>query len=93
MVLINNNGGGIFEHLPVSQYGPVFEEFFATPQEVDFARLCSAYNVDHVPVRDWTHFESLIAALPEHGLRVLEIKTDRKADAAWRKEAFASAAG
>ena len=93
VVLINNNGGGIFEHLPVSQFGPLFEEFFATPQEVDFAKLCSAYSVEHVSVRDWAHFESLIAALPERGVRVLEIKTDRKADAAWRKEAFASAAG
>jgi hypothetical protein len=64
IVLINNHGGGIFEHLPVAQFGQIFEEFFATPQEVDFPRLCSAHGVTHVHVEDWAHFESLISPLP-----------------------------
>jgi 2-succinyl-5-enolpyruvyl-6-hydroxy-3-cyclohexene-1-carboxylate synthase len=91
VVLINNRGGGIFEHLPVAQYDPIFEEFFATPQEIDFAKLCASHNVEHVHVEDWSHFESLITTLPAQGIRVLEIITDRKRDAAWRKDAFASA--
>jgi 2-succinyl-5-enolpyruvyl-6-hydroxy-3-cyclohexene-1-carboxylate synthase len=91
VVLINNRGSGIFEHLPVSQFDPIFEEFFATPQEVDFASLCSAHGASHVHVEDWSHFESLISTLPEAGIRVLELRTDRKRDARWRKEAFASA--
>ena len=92
IVLINNHGGGIFEHLPVAQFGQIFEEFFATPQEVDFARLCSAHAVAHVHVEDWAHFEHLLSGAPPPGIRVLELRTDRKRDAAWRKEAFASAA-
>jgi 2-succinyl-5-enolpyruvyl-6-hydroxy-3-cyclohexene-1-carboxylate synthase len=92
VVLINNHGGGIFEHLPVAQFNPVFEEFFATPQEVDFGRLCAAHGVEHVHVEDWSHFESLVSRLPASGIRVLEIATDRKRDAGWRKDAFASAA-
>lgn len=91
VVLINNNGGGIFEHLPVARFDPVFEEFFATPQGVDFGKLCSAHGVGHVHVEDWPHFEGLISTLPAQGMRVLEITADRKRDAAWRKEAFASA--
>lgn len=46
---------GIFGHLPVAQFEPPFEEFFATPQEVDFAKLVAAYGVEHVVVRDWAH--------------------------------------
>jgi 2-succinyl-5-enolpyruvyl-6-hydroxy-3-cyclohexene-1-carboxylate synthase len=92
VVLINNRGGGIFEHLPVAQFDPIFEEFFATPQAVDFATLCKAHGIEHIRVADWKHFESLICALAGRGIRVLEIATDRKKDAAWRKEAFASAA-
>lgn len=91
IVLINNRGGGIFEHLPVAQFEPPFEEFFATPQEVDFAQLCAAHGVDHVAVRDWPHFVGLIADLPERGLRVLELRTDRKRDAVRRKALLASA--
>ncbi len=92
VVLVNNHGGGIFEHLPVAQFEPIFEEFFATPQEVDFSRLCSAHGVVHVLVRDWAHLESLVSTLPARGIRVLELRTDRKKDAEWRKQAFASAA-
>ena len=91
VVLINNRGGGIFEHLPVAQFEPVFEEYFATPQEVDFAKLCAAHGVGHVHVEDWSHFEKLISILPAQGIRVLEVATDRKRDAAWRRDAFASA--
>jgi 2-succinyl-5-enolpyruvyl-6-hydroxy-3-cyclohexene-1-carboxylate synthase len=92
VVLINNRGGGIFEHLPVAAFDPPFEEFFATPQEVEFAPLCSAYGVEHVRVRDWEHFTGLVSALPAQGLRVLEVRTDRKRDAAARKALFAGIA-
>ncbi|MCX6951403.1 MAG: 2-succinyl-5-enolpyruvyl-6-hydroxy-3-cyclohexene-1-carboxylic-acid synthase [Verrucomicrobia bacterium] len=92
VVLINNRGGGIFGHLPVAQFEPPFEEFFATPQEADFARLASAYGAEHVAVRDWAHFTGLVSSLPASGLRVLEVRTDRTADAARRKSLFAEAA-
>jgi 2-succinyl-5-enolpyruvyl-6-hydroxy-3-cyclohexene-1-carboxylate synthase len=42
VVLINNDGGGIFGHLPVAKFNPPFEEYWATPQRVDFAKLCAA---------------------------------------------------
>ena len=92
IVLINNRGGGIFEHLPVAQDNPNFEEFFATPQQVDFRKLGSAYGVAHTQVRDWKHFASLVSKLPKSGVRVLEIRTDRKRDAAFRKQLLAEAA-
>jgi 2-succinyl-5-enolpyruvyl-6-hydroxy-3-cyclohexene-1-carboxylate synthase len=92
IVLINNNGGGIFEHLPVAQFDPPFEEFFATPQNVDFSRLAATYRVKHVSVRDWEHFGRLLARLPGRGIRLLELRTDRKRDAGLRRELLGAAA-
>ena len=92
IVLINNRGGGIFQHLPVAQFEPPFEEYFATPQEADFEKLCATYGVEHVAVKDWTEFTSLISTLPMTGIRVLEIQTDRKRDAAFRKAMLAEVA-
>ncbi len=86
IVLINNNGGGIFEHLPVAKFDPPFEDYFATPQNIDFARLCATYGVEHTLVQDWAQFAKLVSALPASGVRVLEIRTDRKRDTARRKE-------
>jgi 2-succinyl-5-enolpyruvyl-6-hydroxy-3-cyclohexene-1-carboxylate synthase len=85
VVVINNDGGGIFEHLPITQYDPPFEEFFATPQSVDLAALCAAHSVAHELVPDWERFTALISTLPATGLRVLEVRTDRKRDAAGRR--------
>lgn len=92
VVLINNRGGGIFGHLPVAQFEPPFEEYFATPQEVDFARLCAAYGVEHVKVAGLTQLGELLAKLPAQGLRVIEVSTDRKQDVQTRKQLFAAAA-
>jgi len=89
IVLINNEGGGIFGHLPVAQFDPPFEEFFATPQRADFRQLCAAHGCPHVAVRDWKHFAALLARRPARGVRVLELRTDRKRDAATRRRIFA----
>jgi len=85
IVLINNNGGGIFEMLPIAQFDPPFETFFATPQTIDFPRLCATYGVQHEPITTWEQLEQRLNPLPERGVRVLELQTDRKADAFWRQ--------
>lgn len=90
IILVNNNGGGIFNHLPVSRFEPPFEKYWATPQAVDFARLCSAYGIEHAEVRDAAELGNLVGALPKRGVRVLEVRTDRARDVAWRKRVFAT---
>ncbi|WP_254721986.1 2-succinyl-5-enolpyruvyl-6-hydroxy-3-cyclohexene-1-carboxylate synthase [Kovacikia minuta] len=85
IVLINNDGGGIFEMLPIAQFNPPFETFFATPQAIDFAQLCATYNVEYELMTHWEQFTNRLNPLPESGIRVLEIRTDRKADALWRQ--------
>jgi 2-succinyl-5-enolpyruvyl-6-hydroxy-3-cyclohexene-1-carboxylate synthase len=86
IVLINNNGGGIFEMLPISKFDPPFEEFFATPQNINFAQLCMTYGVEHQLIESWDQFKELLNPLPAEGIRVLELQTNRNADAQWRKE-------
>ena len=92
IVLINNDGGGIFQHLPIADFNPPFEEFFATPQQASFGKLCAAHGVKHLAVRSWPQFAKLIARLPKRGLRVLELRTDRVRDAAFRKKLFTQVA-
>ncbi len=92
IVLVNNDGGGIFEHLPVAKFNPPFEEFFATPQGTDFESLSAAHRVPHQIIQSWEEFIALISVLPESGIRVLELKTDRKRDVLWRRDLFAAVA-
>jgi 2-succinyl-5-enolpyruvyl-6-hydroxy-3-cyclohexene-1-carboxylate synthase len=92
IVLVNNGGGGIFNHLPVAQFNPPFEKYWATPQSVDFAKLCAAYGVEHVAVTDGAQLARMVAKLPATGVRVLEVRTERVRDAAFRKALFADVA-
>jgi 2-succinyl-5-enolpyruvyl-6-hydroxy-3-cyclohexene-1-carboxylate synthase len=86
IILINNNGGGIFEMLAISSEESHFENYFATPQSINFAKLCVSYNIDYFLINDQQTFVELISNLPQEGIRLLEIKTDRKADAAGLKK-------
>jgi 2-succinyl-5-enolpyruvyl-6-hydroxy-3-cyclohexene-1-carboxylate synthase len=86
IVLINNNGGGIFEMLPIAKFEPPFEEFFGTPQDINFAQLCATYNVQHELISSWQQLQQKLNPLPTTGIRVLELQTNRKADAKWRQD-------
>jgi 2-succinyl-5-enolpyruvyl-6-hydroxy-3-cyclohexene-1-carboxylate synthase len=88
ILLINNQGGGIFELLPIAEVGPPFEPYFATPQAVDFALLCQAHHIPHRRVESWQELAEALDPLPAQGVRVLEILTDRKADAQRRRDWF-----
>ncbi len=78
VVLINNQGGGIFEMLPIAQFEPPFEDFFATPQQVNWSHLCATYGVNYERVTTWPQLQAALAYLPQRGVRVLEIRCDRR---------------
>lgn len=88
IILVNNNGGGIFEMLPVAQFEPQFEEFFATPQQVEFGQLFASYGVEHQGITSWSQLSLSLNPLPSQGIRVLELRCDRKYDAQWRQQKF-----
>jgi 2-succinyl-5-enolpyruvyl-6-hydroxy-3-cyclohexene-1-carboxylate synthase len=93
VVVINNAGGGIFGHLPIAAFNPPFEEYWATPQRVDFGRLCAAYDVPHESVATAAELAARLGALVgAPGLRVLEVRTDRARDVEARRDLFARAA-
>lgn len=86
IVLINNNGGGIFEMLPFAEFDPPFEQFFATPQSIPFELLCRTYGVDYELIPNFQVLQQRLNPLPAEGIRVLEIRCDRKQDARWRQD-------
>ncbi len=92
IILINNNGGGIFETLPVAKFDPPFEKFFATPQSVDFSKLAGAYGVEYLKLKNLDPPASLVKQLPKTGIRIIEIITDRKKDTWWRRKNFSEMA-
>lgn len=88
IVLINNQGGGIFESLPIASFDPPFEEFFATPQAIDFAQLGLAYGVEYERIQSWHQLIARLNPLPNQGIRLLEVRCNRKLDAQMRRALF-----
>ncbi|MGV9753868.1 2-succinyl-5-enolpyruvyl-6-hydroxy-3-cyclohexene-1-carboxylic-acid synthase [Nocardia farcinica] len=77
IVVANDDGGGIFELLEQGdpQYAGVFERVFGTPHGMDLAALCAAYRIPHRQV-DPAELAAELAG-DAHGLRVLEVITER----------------
>jgi 2-succinyl-5-enolpyruvyl-6-hydroxy-3-cyclohexene-1-carboxylate synthase len=76
IVVLNNDGGGIFEFLP--QAGQVerdeFEALLGTPMGVDPAKVAALYDLPHVAVQD---IEQLAAAATA-GSALIEVPVDRR---------------
>ena len=86
VVLIDNNGGGIFEQLPIDvESSAGFDRLFAMPQAVDHIALAAAHGV---PGRNVSALEDLPSALEwglaQPGPALLRCCTDRDADARLR---------
>ncbi|WP_072621196.1 2-succinyl-5-enolpyruvyl-6-hydroxy-3-cyclohexene-1-carboxylic-acid synthase [Spirulina major] len=86
IVVVNNDGGGIFEQLAIAAYDPPFTEFFVTPQRVNFAHLCAAYHITYHRITDWDNLAQHLTAPVPPGIRLLEIPTQRRTDAQVRRQ-------
>jgi 2-succinyl-5-enolpyruvyl-6-hydroxy-3-cyclohexene-1-carboxylate synthase len=92
IAVVNNDGGGIFSLLPqAASDGPVFERVFGTPHGADLTQLVSAYGGNHQRIRTVQDLGDAVAVVPK-GLRVLELRTERRANAALHRRLTDAAA-
>jgi 2-succinyl-5-enolpyruvyl-6-hydroxy-3-cyclohexene-1-carboxylate synthase len=96
VVLLNNDGGGIFSFLPQAERGlEEFELLFGTPHGLDFRPFVEGYGGHFTRVHDWSEFNSSVASgLERGGLHVVEVPTERTRNlvqhrAVWRAVAEA----
>lgn len=87
IVLINNNGGGIFSFLPQAKEEKYFEHLFGTPLDIDFKHAVNMYGGKYNLVKDE---DDLVRVLQENrewnGFSVVEIQTDRTENVAWHRQ-------
>ncbi len=81
VVLVHNDGGGIFSFLPQAGVPEHFEDLFGTPHGLDFAPAVAMYGGSFTRVRTWDEFRrSVRRGLAEGGLHVVEVPTGREAN-------------
>ncbi len=95
VVLIHNDGGGIFHFLPQREALPgLFEPWFGTPAGLDAAAAAALFGGRHspLPARAGAMREAIAGALGQPGLTVLELRTERDRNVALHRELWSGVA-
>jgi 2-succinyl-5-enolpyruvyl-6-hydroxy-3-cyclohexene-1-carboxylate synthase len=84
IVLLDNEGGGIFDFLPVSraviaQEDDIYTRHVATPTGLDFARAAALYGLAHERVETIPAFRAALerALSPQAGSTIVHVRSDR----------------
>jgi len=92
VVLLNNDGGGIFHFLPVASQADAFEEHVATPHGLDFAHAAALYGCEHARAGDLDQLRrALDAAAGSSGTTIVEMRTEREANLALHRRVWEEA--
>jgi len=78
LVVVNNDGGGIFSLLPQAALRDPFERVFGTSHGVDLSYVAAATGTPYTFVDEPGQ---LVKALRGDGLRMIEVRTDRESNA------------
>ncbi|HEU0072622.1 MAG TPA: 2-succinyl-5-enolpyruvyl-6-hydroxy-3-cyclohexene-1-carboxylic-acid synthase [Dehalococcoidia bacterium] len=79
IVLINNDGGGIFSFLPQHDDAEHFETLWGTPHGIDFSHVAGLYGVGFQRVTTREEYKAALkASFWADGVQIIEIKTDRE---------------
>jgi 2-succinyl-5-enolpyruvyl-6-hydroxy-3-cyclohexene-1-carboxylate synthase len=89
VIVVDNDGGGIFSFLPQADAldGPQFERLFGTPHGVDLAGLVAAHGIACRRIdRQVDVAEAVATSAAAGGVQVLLVRTDRAANVAVHRE-------
>ncbi len=78
IVLLNNDGGGIFHFLPVAGEADAFEQHVATPHGLEFAHVATLYGCDYELPQNVDALRDAVArSLRATQTTIIEVRTER----------------
>jgi 2-succinyl-5-enolpyruvyl-6-hydroxy-3-cyclohexene-1-carboxylate synthase len=89
LIVVNNDGGGIFSALEQAAFADSFERLFGTPHGAALEHLAAAFGL---PYERLDQPEDLGKAVSGTGLRIFEARTDRAEGAQLRQRLHSAAA-
>jgi len=86
IIVVNNDGGGIFSFLPVAECREIFEPFFATPHNLTFEKIAETFKLDYYQPRSKLALvKNYKNALESNRPAVIEVQTDRNENLVFHK--------
>lgn len=77
VIVVDNGGGGIFQHLPIAAHAEVFERYFFTPHEADIPAIARAHGRRCTSVSTVAEFKECLGVFQPD---VLHLSVDRDGD-------------
>ena len=78
IIVVNNDGGGVFSFLPQAQFPDGFEEYFGTPHGLGFRSAAEMYDLGYEKVESWSEFRRAVSrSQSSKGTTVIEMPGDR----------------
>ncbi len=79
IVALNNDGGGIFNFLPIAQFKNGFEKFFGTPHGLNFAAAAEMFDLNYAnPGTSEDFVRDYRIATQSRISTIIEVTSDRK---------------
>ncbi|MGH3263460.1 MAG: thiamine pyrophosphate-dependent enzyme, partial [Trebonia sp.] len=92
VVVVNNDGGGIFAGLEPARFTGPFERVFATPHGASIAHLAAAFGLPYSLAEQPGDIAKAVAAtVPGGGPRIVEARTGLASNARLREQMYAAA--
>lgn len=91
IVVINNDGGGIFNALPIADHDPPFTDLFRTPHGIDLGAVADLYDLEYVQTTPDT-FATTFEVASGADSRLIEVVVDGQENHATRESLTADLA-
>ena len=79
IVVLNNDGGGIFSFLPIAKFGNVLNKFFTVAHGLTFEHAAGLFQIDyHLADTTGAFREAYRRAVRKPGATLIEVRTDTR---------------
>ncbi len=89
IVIMNNDGGGIFSYLPQAGVNNHFEELFGTPTGLTFNHIAAMYDAQYAAVKTPEEFQAELVRPKDRPVRIIEVFSDRQVNVKAHRELWA----
>lgn len=90
IIVMNNDGGGIFSYLPQSTETNYFEHLFGTPTGLEFSHIAAMYNAQYNVVHTKEDFKEALAEQKSKDIRIIEVFTNRQVNTETHRKLWAA---
>ncbi len=91
IIVLNNDGGGIFSFMPQADVPEHFEALFGTPTGLDFRFAAEMYGAGFFRADDWEAFRTRVRqGLASDGLEIVEMRTGRDRNVVLHREVWSA---